>query len=216
VRAGEVLALVGDNGAGKSTLIKILTGATTADEGELLIDGVPTDIPTPIDARRLGIASVFQDLALVDCLDVATNIFLGELPRRGWFIDRRLMDAEAHDVLRGMDVTVYSARTPVGLLTAGHRQVVAIARAVRSQSRVLVMDEPTAALGVSEKARVAAMIARLKDEGKAMVLVSHDLQLVFDHADRIQVLRLGRTAGVCRRDETDRDEIVGLITGARG
>ena len=215
VRAGEILALVGDNGAGKSTLIKILTGVITADDGELLIDGAPMAMSTPIDARRLGIASVFQDFALVDCLDIATNLFLGELPRRGVLVDRSLMDAEANEMLRRMDVSVYSARTPVGLLTAGHRQLIAIGRAVRSHPRVLVMDEPTAALGVSEKARVAAMIGRLKDEGKAMVLVSHDLQLVFDHADRIQVLRLGRTAGLRRRDETDRDEIVGLITGAR-
>jgi ABC-type sugar transport system ATPase subunit len=215
VRAGEVLALVGDNGAGKSTLIKILAGVISADDGDLLIDGAPIAISTPIDARRLGVASVFQDFALVDCLDIATNMFLGELPRRGVFVDRRLMDAEANQVLREMEVAVYSARTPVGRLTAGHRQVVAIARAVRSQSRVLMMDEPTAALGISEKSRVTAMIERLKGDGKAMALVSHDLELVFDHADRIQVLRHGRTVGVRRSAETDRDEIVGLITGAR-
>jgi ABC-type sugar transport system ATPase subunit len=215
VQAGEVLALVGDNGAGKSTLMKVIAGVMSPDAGELFLRGGPVSFRSPADARRQGIAAVFQDLALVECLDIATNVFLGEIPRRRLFVNRRLMDAETSEVLRRMNVAVHSPRTPVGLLPAGHRQVIAVARAVRSDSRVVVMDEPTAALGVSEKARVADLIDRLKAERKAVILVSHDLQLVFDHADRIQVLRLGRTAGVRVCCDTDRDEIVGLITGAR-
>ncbi len=214
VRPGEVLALVGDNGAGKSTLVKILTGALAPDAGQLRVDGEPVRFGSPADARRHGIAAVFQELALVECLDIATNVFLGELPRRWIFVDRRRMDEETSAVLREMDAVDHSPRTPVGLLPAGHRQVIAIARAVRSQSAIIVMDEPTAALGVSEKLRVGQLIERLKAAGKAVALVSHDLQLVFDHADRIQVLRLGRTASVLSTAETDRDEVVGLITGA--
>jgi len=214
VRAGEVLALVGDNGAGKSTLIKVVTGVLSPDAGEILMEGRPVSFRSPADARRQGIAAVFQDLAVVESLDVATNVFLGEVPRRGPFVNRRLMDHEASELLRTMNVAVHSPRTPVGMLPAGHRQFIAIARAVRANSRVLVMDEPTAALGVSETARVAQLIERLRSEGRAVILVSHDLQLVLDNADRIQVLRLGRTAGIRTRAHTDRDEIVGMITGA--
>jgi ABC-type sugar transport system ATPase subunit len=213
VAAGEILAVVGDNGAGKSTLLKLVTGVETPDGGELFLSDRRVTFASPTDARQAGVAAVYQDLALVECLDVATNVFLGQMPRRGPFVDRRRMDTETKDLMAALSVRIGSPRTPVGLLPGGYRQAIAIARALRTDARVLVMDEPTAALGVGERALVVDVIRGLRDDGRAVIIVSHDLDVVFALADRIQVLRLGRTAGVLERERTDRDEVIGLITG---
>lgn len=213
VHAGEVLALVGDNGAGKSTLVKLLSGIHTMDSGELLIEGQPVTVGSPRDAQDLGISTVFQDLALVEALDVACNIYLGKPLRRGPLVDKRAMIEGAADLLRDLRIRVPSVRVPVGTLSGGQRQGVAIARAVLRKGSVIIMDEPTAALGVRETRHVEEIIDGLRSAGRAVILVSHDLELVFRIADRIEVLRLGKVQGVRRRDATTREEIVGLITG---
>lgn len=211
---GEVLGIVGDNGAGKSSLIRTISGIHRPDAGTISVEGAEQVFHTPADARAAGIATVFQDLALVEVLDVATNMFLGQIPRRGLFVDRRAMERESRRVLDELGVTVDSVRTQIGMLSGGQRQIVAIARAMRMGGHIVLLDEPTAALGVRETAQAAAMITTLRDRGIAVICVSHDLGLVFDIADRIQVMRLGRVAGVRRRTATTRDEIVALITGA--
>jgi ABC-type sugar transport system ATPase subunit len=214
-RRGEVMAIVGDNGAGKTTVIKVLAGVHQLDSGELLLDGTPVKVSTPAQARALGISTVFQDLALVECLDIAANMYLGApLTKRRWFVDRTAMIDGAADMLRDLRVRVASVRVPVGVLSGGQRQGVALARAVHQEGDIILMDEPTAALGVRETAQVLEVIEELRTRGKAVVLVSHDLEFVFTIADRIQVMRLGRVRGVRRRDDTDRSEIIGLITGA--
>jgi ABC-type sugar transport system ATPase subunit len=212
---GEVLALVGDNGAGKSTLVKVLSGIHAMDSGELSVDGQAVSISSPRDAQQLGISTVFQDLALVEALDVAANIYLGKPLKRGPFVDRRAMIEGAADLLRELRIRVPSVRVPVGTLSGGQRQGVAIARSVLRQGRVIIMDEPTAALGVRETRHVEEIIAELRSSGHAIILVSHDLELVFRVADRIEVLRLGRVQGVRHRAATTREEIVALITGIR-
>ncbi|GCE02218.1 ATP-binding cassette domain-containing protein [Embleya hyalina] len=214
-RPGEILALLGDNGAGKSTLVKVMSGLYAPDEGEIRLAGDPRRFATPAQARSAGIATVHQDLALVECLDVATNLFLGRFPRRGLFVDRARMERETEEFLRSLDVTVSSVRTEIGMLSGGQRQIVAIARALKTGADTVLLDEPTAALGVRETAQAADLIRRLRDQGKAVIVVSHDMQLVFDTADRVQVMRLGRVAGVRTVAETDRDEVVALITGSR-
>jgi ABC-type sugar transport system ATPase subunit len=215
--AGEVLAVVGDNGAGKSTMIKVIAGVHPMDTGELLVDDRPVTLAGPAHARALGISTVFQDLALVESLDIAANMYLGRLPRRwGIFVDRRKMIDGAADVLHELRIQFPSVRVPVGTLSGGQRQGVAVARAVLQQGRVVLMDEPTAALGVRETRHVVQIIQELRGRGKAVILISHDLELVFGIADRIQVLRLGQVQGVRRIDDTDRREIVGMITGAIG
>jgi ABC-type sugar transport system ATPase subunit len=212
---GEVHAIVGDNGAGKSTAIKIVTGIHKNDGGEILVDGADMDSLHGGSALDRGIAVVYQDLALVECLDIATNMALGNLPRRfGIVLDRRRMEREASKVLAELNVRVDDVRTPVGLLSGGQRQVVAIARAVRMDKPIMLLDEPTAALGVQETAQVGRMIDELKASGKAVICVSHDLEFVFQHADRITVLRLGNTVGTRETKATTRDEIIGMITGA--
>jgi ABC-type sugar transport system ATPase subunit len=213
--SGEVHAVVGDNGAGKSTTIKIVTGLHRGDEGEILVGGEPLNLQhDAADSVGRGIAVVYQDLALVECLDISSNMALGNLPRRfGLLLDRRRMDREAAEVLRDLKVRVGDVKTPVGLLSGGQRQVVAIARAVRMDTPIVLLDEPTAALGVQESARVGEIIDELKSAGKAVICISHDLDFVFQHADRITVLRLGRTVGTRRVAETSRDEIISMITG---
>ena len=213
-RAGEVLAIVGDNGAGKSTLIKIVSGVYHPDAGIMEVAGVPVAPGNPAEARRTGIATVFQDLALVEVLDVATNMFLGQFPRRGWFVDRAAMESQSRAFLDGLGVTVSSVRSEVGMLSGGQRQIIAIARAMRAGGKVVLLDEPTAALGVRETGQAATLIRSLRDQGCAVICVSHDMSFVFDNADRIQVMRLGRVAGVRQTSATTRDEIVGLITGS--
>ena len=212
---GSVLVIVGDNGAGKSTMIKVLSGVYPVDSGELLIDGRPVNLSSPARAREHGIAIVFQNLALVECLDVAENMYLGRpLKRAGFFADRRAMINGAADTLAALKVRIPSVRVPVGVLSGGQRQGVAIARAVQQDARIVLLDEPTAALGYRETQQVIAIIGQLRDAGKAVVLISHDLEMVFDVADRFQVMRLGRVQGVRNRSNADRSEIVGLITGA--
>lgn len=212
--AGEILAVVGDNGAGKSSLIRTISGVYRPDEGEILVDGQPTVFSNPAAAREAGIATVFQDLALVEVLDVATNMFLGQIPRRGLFVDRRRMERESRTFLDELGVTVASVRTEIGMLSGGQRQMVAIARAIRSGGHIVLLDEPTAALGVRETAQAADMIRLLRDRGNAVICVSHDMNLVFELADRIEVMRLGRVAGVRERSATTREEIIALITGS--
>lgn len=208
---GEVHAIVGDNGAGKSTLVKIITGIHAADDGEVILAG------DHVGHRRgatHGAAVVYQDLALVECLDIATNLALGNLPKRYGILDRRRMVRDASQVLADLNVRVTDVTTPVGLLSGGQRQIIAIARAVRQDKPLLLLDEPTAALGVQETGHVGEIIEGIKPSGKAIVCISHDLEFVFAHADRITVLRLGRTVGTRSTEQTSRSEIVGMITGA--
>lgn len=214
---GRVLAIVGDNGAGKSTLLKVLAGVHQMDSGELRFNGEPTSIASPAAAQALGIATVFQNLALVECLDVAANMYLGTPIRRAWFFaDRGKMIEGAADVLRGLRIRIPSVRVPVGVLSGGQRQGVAIARAVRAKSSVVLMDEPTAALGYRETQQVLEVIRGLRDSGKAVIIISHDLELVFSVADEILVMRLGRVTGVRQRMDVSRDDIVSMITGSSG
>jgi ABC-type sugar transport system ATPase subunit len=214
VRPGEVLALLGDNGAGKSTLVKVMSGLYQPDEGEIEVQGEARHFATPADARDAGVATVYQDLALVEVLDVAENMFLGQFPGRGPFVDRKRMVRETQEFLSSLNVTVADVHTPIGMLSGGQRQIIAIARAIRLGAATVLLDEPTAALGVRETAQAADMVRTLRDQGKAVVLITHDMELVFEIADRAQVLRLGRVAGVRDVATTSREEIVGLITGA--
>ena len=213
--SGEVTVIVGDNGAGKSTVMKVLAGVYQMDSGQLLINGTPTILTSPARAREHGIAVVFQNLALVECLDVAENMYLGrQIKKWNVFADKKAMIEGAADTLTELKVRLPSVRVPVGVLSGGQRQGVAIARAVQQNTPIVLLDEPTAALGYRETQQVITVISRLRDAGKAVVLVSHDLSMVFDVADSIQVMRLGRVQGIRRRATADRTEIVGLITGA--
>jgi ABC-type sugar transport system ATPase subunit len=213
--AGEILALVGDNGAGKSTLIKILSGVHQPDRGEISVGGRPTRLGDPQQARALGIATVFQDLALVDMRDVAANLFLGREPTKWrWFVDRAAMLAEARRTLTDLRVRMPSLTVEVGQLSGGQRQSVAIGRAISQRGRIIIMDEPTAALGVKESRKVLDLILRLRESGAGVLVISHNMRQVFSIADRIAVLRHGRQVGVRRRAETTPDEIVKMIVGA--
>jgi ABC-type sugar transport system ATPase subunit len=215
VFGGEVHAIVGDNGAGKSTAIKIITGIHSADAGEISLMGEV--LPQRRSTSHLGdygIAVVYQDLALVESLDIATNLSLGGLPTRFGFLQRKRMRDEARAVLTELKVRVTDVSTPVGLLSGGQRQIIAIARAVRLDKPVVLLDEPTAALGVQETGHVGEIIEALKPSGKAVVCVSHNIDFVFEHADRVTVLRLGRTVASKKVSETTRSEVVGWITGA--
>jgi ABC-type sugar transport system ATPase subunit len=211
---GEILAIVGDNGAGKSTLVKALSGVLRPDSGHFEVDGDRVEFHSPIDAQAAGMSTVFQDLALVEVLDVASNLFLGRAPRRGPFVDRKRMLNESADQLQALKIRLPSVRVPVGMLSGGQRQAVAVARAVMQGSRTVLMDEPTAALGVRETAQVVEIMRELRSRGRAVIVVSHDFELVFDVADRVQIMRLGRRVGVRRVSETTRQEIVGLVTGS--
>jgi len=212
--AGQVLAVLGDNGAGKTTLIKIISGVYQQDDGEIRVAGHHVAFRSPADSRRAGVATVFQDLALVEVLDVATNMFLGQFPRRGWFVDRKAMDTQSRAFLDELKVTVASVKTDIGMLSGGQRQIVAIARAMRTGAGIVLLDEPTAALGVRETAHATNLIRELRDRGATVICVSHDMNFVFDIADRVQVMRLGRVAGVRDVKATTRDEVIGLITGS--
>jgi len=211
---GEVLAVVGDNGAGKSTLIKIVSGVHRPDDGEIRISGNQRVFRNAADARQAGVATVFQDLALVEVLDVSTNMFLGQFPRRGWFVDRKAMDAESRAFLDELKVTVPSVRTEIGMLSGGQRQIIAVARAMRTGAQIVLLDEPTAALGVRETAHAVGLIRELRDRGNTVICVSHDMNFVFDVADRVQVMRLGQVAGVRDIAGTSKEEVIGLITGS--
>ncbi|MDX8150326.1 ATP-binding cassette domain-containing protein [Patulibacter brassicae] len=214
VRAGEVVALVGDNGAGKSTLIKTISGAGPADTGEIAFGGSPVRIASPADAARLGIAVVYQDLALCDNLDVVANLHLGRERRRGPVLDEITMEREARALLDSLAVrTLKSVRAEVGQLSGGQRQTVAIARAMLGEPRLVILDEPTAALGVAQTEQVLALVSRLRERGMGVILISHNLADVFQVADRIEVLRLGRNGGSFPATPDQRQAVVAAITG---
>jgi D-xylose transport system ATP-binding protein len=217
VHAGEVVALVGDNGAGKSTLIKAITGVQPADSGELRFDGMPVGVRRPQDSADLGIAAVYQDLSLCDNLDIVANLYLGrELCQvtSFWPIDEVDMERHASELLASLSVRVPDVRAEVGTLSGGQRQSVAIARALLGDARLVVLDEPTAALGVVQTEQVLELVGRLRDRGLGVVLVSHNLADVFAVADRIVVLRLGRNAGSFPAEPERRQDVVAAITGA--
>jgi len=214
IRTGEIQALVGDNGAGKSTLVKIISGAHLADRGEIFHNGTPVQITSPADAFALGIATVYQDLALVGTRDVAHNIFVGREPTRWGMVDRRRMVKEARAVIEMLNVDIPSVDALVSNLSGGQRQAVAIGRAVHEGQSILLLDEPTAALGVKESHQMLSLIEKLREQNKAVVIVSHNLLHVFRIADRITVIRGGRIVGSRRKTETSADEIVKMITGA--
>ncbi|MDA0159935.1 ATP-binding cassette domain-containing protein [Solirubrobacter ginsenosidimutans] len=215
--AGEIVALVGDNGAGKSTVVNCLAGVHAPTSGRILLEGEPVRFSGPLDARSHGIEVVPQDLALADAQPVYMNVFLGRERVTGPLrrLDRGAMAAAATALLDELDVRIDSVRAPVHTLSGGQRQGVAIARAMLWAQRLVLMDEPTAALGVTETRRVEELILRLRERGKAILLVSHSLDQVLRLADRICVLRRGRQVGVLAREETSGDEIVAMITGLR-
>jgi D-xylose transport system ATP-binding protein len=217
VRDGEVMALVGDNGAGKSTLIKCIAGIHPADSGEVLFDGEPVHIHGPKEAASLGIEVVYQDLALCDNLDVVQNMYLGREDRDPLFRLREApMEQRTTETLKSLAVTtIRSVRQPVATLSGGQRQSVAVARAVMWNNRVVFLDEPTAALGVAQTHQVLELVKRLGEQGLAVVIVSHNLNDVFEVANRITVLRLGHNVGVYERDKTNQQEIVRAITAGR-
>jgi ABC-type sugar transport system ATPase subunit len=214
VHAGEVVALVGDNGAGKTTLVKVLCGAHRPDGGGLTMNGREVTFRSPADSRAAGIAVVYQDLALVDSRDVARNMFLGREPRRGLVLDRRRMLRESRATLDRLRIRVPSVRAPVSVLSGGQRQAVAIARAIHQGGRLVIMDEPTAALGVEQQQHVLELIEELRAQGTAVVMVSHNLAHVFEVCERVVVMRGGRIAGVRTTVDVTSEEIVQLIVGA--
>ncbi|WP_200262583.1 ATP-binding cassette domain-containing protein [Streptomyces sp. HSG2] len=214
VCAGEVVALVGDNGAGKSTLVKTIAGVHPVDEGLVEWEGRAVSIGRPQDARSLGIATVYQDLALCDNIDVVGNLFLGrEVSRRG-VLDEVEMERRARELLDTLSIRVPSLRVPVAALSGGQRQSVAIARSLLGEPRLVVLDEPTAALGVEQTAQVLDLVERLRERRHAVLLVSHNMADVKAVADRVVVLRLGRDNGVFDVRSTSQEEIVSAITGA--
>jgi ABC-type sugar transport system ATPase subunit len=216
VPAGQVTALVGDNGAGKSVLIKCIAGIHTPDHGEILFEGHPVHIRTPRDAAELGIETVHQDLALCDNLDIVQNMFLGRERVRGVLLQENDMETAANDTLSSLAVTtVRSVRQPVASLSGGQRQSVAIAKAVLWNSKLVIMDEPTAALGVAQTKNVLELVRRLADHGLGVLIVSHNMVDVFEVADQIGVLYLGRMAAVMPADELDRESVVDLMTSGR-
>ncbi|HEX3706457.1 MAG TPA: ATP-binding cassette domain-containing protein [Mycobacteriales bacterium] len=215
---GEVVALVGDNGAGKSTMIKTISGIWSPDGGQIFWDGKEVNVRNPRDAAALGIATMYQDLALCDNLDIVQNMFLGREPRRLGLLDETAMEISARKTLSDLSVTtVRSIRQPVGSLSGGQRQAVAVARAVLEDARLVIMDEPTAALGVSQTAMVLNLVKTLSERGVAVLIISHNLVDVFQVADHIAVLYLGHVAGTYPASELDTQRAVELITtGALG
>jgi simple sugar transport system ATP-binding protein len=216
--AGEVVALAGDNGAGKSVLIKTISGVHHQDAGTILFDGKPVNFATPQEARATGIETIYQDLALADNLSIGANIFLGREPKRRLFgflpiIDRKAMAEAARRTMGLLDFHVERLEAPVATFSGGQRQAVAIGRAIYWNAKMLIMDEPTAALGVPEQRKVLSLVRSLKEQGKGVIFISHNLQDIFAVADRIVVLRRGVKAGERRPAETDTDEIVRLMVG---
>jgi simple sugar transport system ATP-binding protein len=222
VENGEVVALVGDNGAGKSTLVKVLSGVEQPDAGEILFEGEPVSIGSPHEARDLGIETVYQDLALAAELDPASNLFLGrELYRGGvfgrlGFLDKRAMRREASRTFGSLQVRIEDVAAPVATLSGGQRQGIAVSRAVRWASKVVFMDEPTAALGVVQTRNVLDLIRRVRSQGLSVVLISHNMPEVLEVADRIEVLRLGERVAQFKRGEVTMEDVVGAMTGALG
>ncbi|MBC7374369.1 MAG: sugar ABC transporter ATP-binding protein [Frankiales bacterium] len=215
-RAGEVTALVGDNGAGKSTLIKGVAGIFGFDSGDYLFDGATVSVTSPRQANALGIEVVYQDLALCDNLDVVHNLFLGRELTKGGRLDEATMEQRAKDTLSSLSVrTLKSVRQQVASLSGGQRQTVAIARSVLWNSKLVILDEPTAALGVAQTEQVLKLVRRLADKGLAVVLISHNLNDVFEVADRISVLYLGRCVAQVSPKDVTRNQVVELITSGR-
>ena len=216
IHAGEVTALVGDNGAGKSTLVKCIAGSHGYDVGELRFEGRPVSIHNPRDAAVLGIEIVYQDLALCDNLDIVQNMFLGRERRNGIVLDDPTMEELASRTLASLAVrTVQSVRQRVAALSGGQRQTVAIAKSVLWESRVVILDEPTAALGVAQTAQVLELVRRLADNGHAVVLISHNMNDVFAVSDRIAALYLGRMAAQVKASDVTHSQVVELITAGR-
>lgn len=214
VHAGEVVALVGDNGAGKSTLVKTIAGVHPIDEGVIEWDGNPVSINKPHDAQGLGVATVYQDLALCDNLDVVGNLYLGrELLRRG-VIDEVSMEKNARELLSTLSIRIPSVRIPIASLSGGQRQVVAIARSLIGDPKVVILDEPTAALGVEQTAQVLDLVERLRDRNLGVILISHNMADVKAVADTVAVLRLGKNNGSFPVKDTSHEEIIAAITGA--
>ena len=217
VYPGQVTALVGDNGAGKSTLVKSIVGVYGMDSGEILFEGEPVTINTPKDAAALGIEVVYQDLALCDNLDVVENMYLGrELVDGVRKLDETTMEAKARETLKGLSVTTLSSvRQTVAGLSGGQRQSVAVAKAVMWNSKLVILDEPTAALGVAQTAQVLALVKRLGEQGLAVILISHNLHDIFQVADSITVLRLGQNVAEYKRTETTQQQVVEAITAGQ-
>jgi len=220
-RRGEVLALLGDNGAGKSTLVKCISGVYALDEGEILLDGVATPIHSPAAARRAGIETVYQDLALFDNLTPAQNFYCGrEIAFPGWLpqalrlLSSRVMDREAMEVLGRLRVKLPTADLPVALMSGGQRQAIAVARATVFSRKVVILDEPTAALGLRESRRVLDLIGQLRDEGNAVILITHNMEQVVELADHAIVLRQGRKVGGLKPDRSTQQQLVAMIVGA--
>lgn len=216
---GEVVGLLGDNGAGKSTLIKMISGAYRSDGGQILLNNEAVSFSTPMEARRRGIETIYQDLALCENLDASANIFLGrEKMRRqlGIFkvLDRSYMQHEARQVLDQLDIRIPELRNPIRQLSGGQRQAVSIARAVYWNAHLMIMDEPTAALGVPEQLKVLELIRTLRSQGVPVILISHNMQDVFAVADRVIVMRRGSKSGERKISETNENEVVGLMVGA--
>jgi fructose transport system ATP-binding protein len=221
LRAGEILAVIGDNGAGKSSLIKALSGATIPDEGEILLDGTPIHFRSPMDARRAGIETVYQDLAVAAAMSISENLFLGRELRRPGFLgnvlrmlDKKKMLQESIARMHELRVGIRSMTQPVETLSGGQRQCVAVGRAAAVAQHVVIMDEPTAALGVKEGNMVLELIRRVRDRGLPVVLISHNMPHVFEVADRIHVARLGKRAAVLNPKKISMSDTVAVMTGA--
>ncbi|GGX14662.1 ABC transporter ATP-binding protein [Streptomyces malachitofuscus] len=214
VHAGEVVALVGDNGAGKSTLVKTIAGVHPIDEGVIEWDGRKVQINRPHDAQNLGIATVYQDLALCDNIDVVGNLYLGRELRRRGVLDEVEMERRSRELLDTLSIRIPSVRIPIASLSGGQRQVVAIARSMLGEPKLVILDEPTAALGVEQTAQVLDLVERLRERGHAVILISHNMADVKAVADKVAVLRLGRNNGVFEVKSTSQEEIISAITGA--
>jgi fructose transport system ATP-binding protein len=218
---GEILAVIGDNGAGKSSLIKALSGALIPDEGRILLDGQPVHFHSPADARRAGIETVYQDLAVAPALDIAANLFLGrEVRRKGVLgsvfrlLDTKRMEAESSSHMQDLKIGINAMSQPVETLSGGQRQGVAVARGAAFARHVVIMDEPTAALGVKESGMVLDLIREVRERGLPVILISHDIPTVFDVADRVHIQRLGRRVAVVRPGDVDMAEAVAIMAGA--
>ncbi|WP_181446630.1 ATP-binding cassette domain-containing protein [Streptomyces sp. NTH33] len=214
VHAGEVVALVGDNGAGKSTLVKTIAGVHPIDEGVIEWEGKAVQVNKPNDAQNLGIATVYQDLALCDNIDVVGNLFLGREIRRRGVLDEVEMERRSRELLDTLSIRIPSVRIPIASLSGGQRQVVAIARSMLGDPKLVILDEPTAALGVEQTAQVLDLVERLRERGHAVILISHNMADVKAVADKVAVLRLGRNNGVFEVKSTSQEEIISAITGA--
>jgi fructose transport system ATP-binding protein len=218
---GEILAVIGDNGAGKSSLIKALSGAVVPDQGQISLDGQPVHFKSPLEARRAGIETVYQDLAVAPALDIATNLFLGREKRRAGplgsvlrMVDKRGMKREAQQHMADLKIGLRSMGQAVETLSGGQRQGVAVARAAAWARKLVIMDEPTAALGVRESAQVLELIKRVRDNGLPVILISHNMPHVFEVADRIHIHRLGKRVAVVTPQSHTMHEVVGIMTGA--